>query len=188
VPYAKEAAQEVVSALLPYVDAGVAIVGLEPSDLLTIRDDYPDLLPGEDVRRVAESVLLFDEYLTQMLEENPHSLPLQREETHFLVHGHCHQKALVGEEPLFKVLDAIPGAESESTHAGCCGMAGAFGYDADHYDVSLAIANDRMIPSIEDHPDAVIVANGTSCRHQIIELTGRTPVHLAVALADALSL
>jgi FAD/FMN-containing dehydrogenase/Fe-S oxidoreductase len=188
VPYAQKAARQVVDTLLPYVRENVAIVGLEPSDLLTIRDDYPDLIPGDDARLVAGHVQLFDEFLTQLLEENPHALPLERGDTHFLIHGHCHQKSLVGEEPLFKVLEAIPGAEAESTHAGCCGMAGAFGYDADHYDVSLAIANDRMIPSIEAHPDALIVANGTSCRHQIIELTGRTPVHLAVALAEALHL
>jgi Fe-S oxidoreductase len=188
VPYAQKAAREVVAALTPYVREDIPIIGLEPSSILTIRDDYPDLLPGDEARQVAASVLLFDEYLTQLLEEDPSALPLHREETHFLVHGHCHQKSLVGEEPLFKVLDAIPGAGAESTEAGCCGMAGAFGYDADHYDVSKAIANDRLIPSIEAHPDAIIVANGASCRHQIIELTGRTPVHLAVALADALSL
>jgi len=188
VPYAKKAAKKAVKALLPYVREGIPIIGLEPSDLLTIRDDYPDLIPGDDACSVAENVLLFDEYLTQLLEESPQALPLQREKTHFLVHGHCHQKALVGEGSLFKVLDAIPGADAASTEAGCCGMAGAFGYDADHYDISLAIANDRMIPSIESHPDSVIVANGTSCRHQIIELTGRTPVHLAVALAATLHL
>jgi len=188
VPYARKAASQVVDALLPFARAGVPIIGLEPSSLLTIRDDYPDLLPGDDARLVAKSVLLFDEYLAQLLEEDPRALPLEKKDTRFLVHGHCHQKALVGEEPLFKVLDAIPGAEAESTEAGCCGMAGAFGYDADHYDVSKAIAHDRLIPSIHDHEDAVIVANGTSCRHQIIELTGREPVHLAVALADALHL
>ena len=187
-PYAQKAGRKVVDALLPYVREGIPVIGLEPSSLLTIRDDYPDLIQGDDARRVAESVLLFDEYLTQLLEEDPRALPLERAETHFLVHGHCHQKSLVGEEPLFKVLDAIPGAGAESTEAGCCGMAGAFGYDADHYDVSKAIANDRLIPSIKEHPNSVIVANGTSCRHQIVELTGRTPVHLAVALADALHL
>ena len=188
VPYAQQAAAQVVQTLLPYARAGTPIIGLEPSSLLTIRDDYPDLLQTEDARLVAQSVLLFDEYLTQLLEEDPHALPMHREETHFLIHGHCHQKALVGEEPLFKVLDAIPGAGTESTHAGCCGMAGAFGYDADHYEISKAIANDRLIPSINQHPNSVIVANGTSCRHQIVELTGREAVHLAVALADALHL
>ena len=188
VPYAQKAARKVVSALLPYVRQGVPIIGLEPSSILTLRDDYPDLIPGDDARLVAENVLLFDEYLTQLLEENPGVLPLQRAETHFLVHGHCHQKSLVGEEPLFQVLAAVPGADAASTEAGCCGMAGAFGYDADHYDVSRAIANDRLIPSIQAHPDSIIVANGTSCRHQIVELTGRTPVHLAVALAEALQI
>ena len=188
VPYARKAATQVVERLLPFARAGVPIIGLEPSSLLTIRDDYPDLLPGDDARLVAKSVLLFDEYLAQLLEEAPRALPLEKKNTHFLVHGHCHQKALVGEDPLFKVLDAIPGAGTESTDAGCCGMAGAFGYDADHYDVSKAIAHDRLIPSIQSHKNSVIIANGASCRHQIIELTGREPVHLAIALADALHL
>ena len=188
VPYAKKAAAQVVETLLPHARAGVPIIGLEPSSLLTIRDDYPDLLPGDDARLVAQSVLLFDEYLTQLLEEEPRALPLQKTNTHFLVHGHCHQKALVGEGPIFKVLDAVPGAGAASTDAGCCGMAGAFGYDADHYEVSKTIAHDRLIPSIQNHKNSVIVANGTSCRHQIIELTGREAVHLAVALADALHL
>ena len=186
VPHAKRAAAAVAAALLPYARAGVPIIGLEPSSLLTIRDDYPDLLNTEEARLVAQSVLLFDEYLAQLLEEDPRALPLEKKNTHFLVHGHCHQKALVGEEPLFKVLEAIPSARAESTEAGCCGMAGAFGYDAEHFEVSKAIANDRLIPSIQSHKNSVIVANGTSCRHQIIELTGREPVHLAVALAQAL--
>ncbi|HFQ95694.1 MAG TPA: oxidoreductase, partial [Anaerolineae bacterium] len=188
VPYAQKAAAQVVETLLPHARAGTPIIGLEPSSLLTIRDDYPDLLPGDDARLVAQSVLLFDEYLTQLLEEEPRALPLQKTHTHFLVHGHCHQKALVGEDPIFKVLDAVPGAGAASTDAGCCGMAGAFGYDADHYEVSKTIAHDRLIPSIQNHKNSVIVANGTSCRHQIIELTGREAVHLAVALADALHL
>ncbi|RUA17400.1 MAG: FAD-binding oxidoreductase [Clostridia bacterium] len=186
VPYAQKAAARVIDALLPYAEAGVPVIGLEPSSALTIRDDYPDLLPGEPARAVAANIYLFDEYLTRLLEDNPRALPLQRENTHFLVHGHCHQKSLVGEEPLFKVLNAIPGTSVSSTDAGCCGMAGAFGYDAEHYDVSVAIANDRMIPSIKAHPNSVVVANGTSCRHQIVELTGRESVHLAVALAEAL--
>ncbi len=188
VPLAKRAAAAVVEALLPYAQDGIPIIGLEPSSILTIRDDYPDLLPNEASQIVAENVYLFEEYLTQLLEEDPHILPLKRENTHFLVHGHCHQKALVGEEPLFKVLDAIPGAGAESTNAGCCGMAGAFGYDKDHYHISKTIAHDRLIPSIQSHKNSTIVANGTSCRHQIIELTGREAVHLAVALAEALRL
>ncbi len=188
VPLAKKAASTVVEALSPYAREGIPIIGLEPSSILTIRDDYPDLLSTKTAHIVAKNVYLFDEYLTHLLEKDPQALPLKRENTHFLIHGHCHQKALVGEQSLFNVLNAIPGAGTESTNAGCCGMAGAFGYDADHYQISKNIAHDRLIPSIQRHKNSTIIANGTSCRHQIVELTGREAVHLAVALAEALRL
>ncbi|HEY52421.1 MAG TPA: FAD-binding protein [Caldilineae bacterium] len=184
VPGAKNRAEKLIRILLPYAQAGIPVIGLEPSSVLTIRDDYPDLVPGPAAKSVAGNIFLFDEYLAELLEKNPDALPLKAGQHHFLVHGHCHQKALVGEEPLFKVLSAIPNAQAESTNAGCCGMAGAFGYDADHYDISVEIANDRMLPAIASHPDAIVIANGTSCRHQIDDLAGRKAVHLAVALAE----
>jgi len=184
VPEAKTRAEKLVQILAPYAQAGIPVIGLEPSSVLTIRDDYPDLVAGPDAKSVAQNIFLFDEYLAQLLEENPDALPLKAGQHHFLVHGHCHQKALVGEEPLFKVLSAIPNAHAESTNAGCCGMAGAFGYDADHYDISVKVANDRMLPAIENAPDAIVIANGTSCRQQIDDLAGRKAVHLAVALAE----
>ncbi|NOZ50198.1 MAG: FAD-binding protein [Chloroflexi bacterium] len=183
---AKLSAARVVAALAPYAQAGIPVVGLEPSSVLTIRDDYPDLLPGPQTQTVAANIFLFDEYVAHLMAEKPEALRFQPATRPYLVHGHCHQKALSGEASLFRVLSAIPGAQVHSSEAGCCGMAGAFGYDASHYELSVAIANDRLLPAIAAAPDAIIVANGTSCRHQIADLGGRTAVHVAVALADAL--
>ena len=184
VPKAKASAEKLIDILLPYAQAGIPVIGLEPSSVLTIRDDYPDLVPGVSAEAVSANIFLFDEYLVQLLEQNPDALPLKPSNRQYLVHGHCYQKTLVGEEPLFQVLAAIPEAQAASTNAGCCGMAGAFGYDADHYDVSVKVAGDRLLPAIENVPEAIVIANGTSCRQQISDLAGRKAVHLAVALAD----
>ncbi len=183
---AKRSAQTVVDTLWPIVQAGLPVVGLEPSSLLTIRDDYPELIPGPHTQAVAAGVFLFDEFLAQLLDKNPEALPLRPAAHPYLVHGHCHQKALNGEGTLLRVLRAIPQAEVHSSEAGCCGMAGAFGYDADHYELSVAIAEDRLLPAIAAAPDAIVVANGTSCRHQIHDLADRQAVHIAVALARLL--
>ena len=186
VPSARDRAERLIAALEPYADAGIPVLGLEPSCALTIRDDFPALVPGPATERVAANVLLFDEYLAQRLKENPSALqfrPNRQSARHYLVHGHCHQKALAGEEPTLSLLKAIPGARVASTAAGCCGMAGAFGYTAGHYDISRTIANDRLLPALRTAPNALIVANGTSCRHQIRDLGGRQAVHVAVVLA-----
>ncbi len=183
----RERARLVVEALLPYVEAGIPVVGLEPSCVLTLRDDYPSLLPGADSERVAGNIYLLDEYLSQRLAADPQTLPLRPHRQRYLVHGHCHQKALAGMEASLAVLQAVPGAQAELIAAGCCGMAGAFGYAADHYALSLAIARDRLVPAINANPGAILVADGFSCRHQIRELTGRQPLHLASALAALLA-
>ena len=184
---AKARAKTLIAALLPYVEAGIPVIGLEPSCLLTIRDDYPSLAPGPAAAAVAGNVFLLDEYLAQRLEQDPQALPLRSSRQRYLFHGHCHQKALVGVEPSLAVLNAIPGAHAEAIDAGCCGMAGAFGYTRSHYDLSIAIANDRLLPAIHAAPNAILVVNGTSCRHQIRELTGRRAVHLAEALSEVTS-
>ncbi|RME83047.1 MAG: FAD-binding oxidoreductase, partial [Caldilineae bacterium] len=186
IPQARERARSLVDALHPYSERGIPVLGLEPSCVLTIRDDYPDLLPGPRTEAVAQNIFLFDEYFLRLLDgaaQPPRFAPRRQ---HYIVHGHCYQKALVGEEPLLQALAAIPGARVHSTQAGCCGMAGAFGYDRERYELSVAIAGDRLLPALNELPNAVIVANGASCRHQIADLTGRRAVHLAQALAEAL--
>ncbi len=186
IPEAKARAEKLITALYPYAQADIPVVGLEPSCILTIRDDYPNLLPGPESQAVAENVFLLDEYIAELLRENPDALALNRSDHSYLFHGHCHQKALVGVEPSLQVLAAIPGAQAKAIDAGCCGMAGAFGYTNDHYDVSVAVANDRLIPAISSAAGAIIIANGVSCRHQIEELSGRRAMHLAEALAESL--
>lgn len=183
VPEAKARAQKLIAALLPYAQAGVPVVGLEPSCVLTIRDDYPDLVPGPDAQAVAATIRLFDEFVADLLHRTPTALPLKPDPRRYLVHGHCHQKALVGVQPTLTVLNAIPKARAEAIDAGCCGMAGAFGYAADHYEISVKIANDRLLPAIQAAPGAVLIANGISCRDQIADLGDRQAVHLAEALA-----
>ncbi|NOX63242.1 MAG: FAD-binding protein, partial [Chloroflexi bacterium] len=128
VPEAKARARRLVDALWPYAQAGTPIIGLEPSCLLTIRDDYPELIPGPRTDAVAKNVFLFDEYLAQLLSQNPSALPLKPTQRRYLVHGHCYQKTLTDMGASMDVLAMIPSASAELIDAGCCGMAGAFGY------------------------------------------------------------
>ncbi|MCO6450713.1 MAG: FAD-binding protein [Caldilineales bacterium] len=183
---ARERAAALVQALLPYHQAGIPVIGLEPSCALTIRDDYPDLLPGPDTEAVAQNIFLFDEFLAELLAADPRGLPLKSSRRRYLFHGHCYQKAISGLDASLAVLKAIPGAQAQAIDAGCCGMAGSFGYTKGHYDLSAAIANDRLLPALKAAPDAVVVANGISCRHQLRDLAGRQAIHLAEALAEVL--
>lgn len=183
---AKSRAKALVAALLPFIRDGIPIVGLEPSCILTIRDDYPGLIPGPETSAAAAGVWLLDEFLADRLQAGALAGALagapKPQRRRFLVHGHCHQKALASVEPTLAVLNAIPGARAEMIDAGCCGMAGAFGYTTGHYDLSRAIANDRLLPAIAANPGAVLVANGFSCRRQILDLAARPAFHLARVL------
>jgi Fe-S oxidoreductase len=189
--------RENVQRLLPYAQAGVPIVGCEPSCLLTFRDEAPDLLPGEDVRRVARAALLVDEFLHRHVQARGWPAPggaVARTPTtvaggvprRVLLHGHCHQKALVGLHAAAGVLRAA-GCEVEVVDAGCCGMAGSFGFEREHYDLSLAIGERRLLPAVRRQPPEVeIVAMGVSCRQQIAHGTGRRARHLVELLAALL--
>ena len=173
---AKDHAAWNVARLLPHVEQGVPVVGLEPSCILTLRDEYPDLLRNEPSRLVAGRTLLIEELLMQ--EGVAGSLknggaPKPR----VLLHGHCHQKALVGMAPTVSVLREA-GHEVQEVDSGCCGMAGSFGFEKEHYDVSVSIANRRLVPAVEAAPEDVrVVASGISCRQQIEHLTGRRALH-----------
>lgn len=177
-----------VALLAPYVAAGTKVVGLEPSCIVSFRDEYPDLLRGaqaEAAREVAESCLFIEEFLTQ---EGCPPPPLQRDKgREILLHGHCHQKATIGTGPIRKMLELIPGAQVREIRSGCCGMAGAFGYEKEHYEVSMACGEERLFPTVRAAgSDTVIAAAGTSCRHQIGSGTGRKAYHPITILADAL--
>jgi FAD/FMN-containing dehydrogenase/Fe-S oxidoreductase len=166
--------------LMPLVERGVPLVGLEPSCILTMRDDYRKLLPDDDrVERLAETTRLFEEALLELDGE----LPL-REGAPVLLHGHCHQKALVGTAPTERLLGRA--ADVEVVDSGCCGMAGLFGYEKGHYEVSMKMGERRLFPAVRGAGERVVVAPGTSCREQILDGTKRRALHPAEYLAPLL--
>jgi FAD/FMN-containing dehydrogenase/Fe-S oxidoreductase len=180
---ARQLAVENVRRLLPLATSGVPIVGLEPSCILTLRDELVKLLPGDDdARTVSRHVLLFEEALDRW--ETPRLRPL---EAAVIVHPHCHTKALARPGATAEAIGRIPAARVETLDAGCCGMAGSFGYRTENYDLSVAMAKDRLLPAVAAAPGAIVVAQGTSCRSQIADLAARRAVHPAQLLADQLA-
>jgi Fe-S oxidoreductase len=164
---------------------GQAIVGLEPSCLLTLRDEYPELVRTDDARLVARQSFLLEEFLQRewATGERPRFAAHGRAA---LLHGHCHQKALVGTAPTVAVLKAA-GYEVREVDAGCCGMAGSFGFEAEHYELSVKIAERRLAPAVRAVPaDVAVCAPGISCRQQVEHTTGRAPKHPAELLWEAL--
>ncbi|SAK44571.1 D-lactate dehydrogenase (cytochrome) [Caballeronia hypogeia] len=184
---AKTEARRALDALMPYVERGVAIVGLEPSCLLSLRDEFLGYGFGDAARKLAQASFLFEEFLVR--EEAAGRLklkfkPLQTPKA--LLHGHCHQKAFDAVRPIEKVLAWIPGLDVKPIESSCCGMAGSFGYEAEHYEASQAMAELALLPAVRKAADAVIVADGTSCRHQIADGAQREALHVARVLAMAL--
>jgi len=174
-----------VSALGPFALRGVPIVGLEPSCLLTLRDEYPDLIRDETASAVARQAFLLEEFLLEEQKTGRLVWP-ERSGGRVLLHGHCHQKALSGTASTVLVLRAA-GYEVSEIDAGCCGMAGSFGFEKEHYELSVAIARRKLVPTIEAvGRDVTIAAAGISCRQQIEHLTDRRARHPAELLWDAL--
>jgi FAD/FMN-containing dehydrogenase/Fe-S oxidoreductase len=184
---ARVEAHRLVAALAPLAEAGAWIVGLEPSCLYTLRDEVPALVPGEASTLVASRARMFEEFLdAEWAEGRP--LPLRDRTGRVLVHGHCHQKAFGGAGATISMLKRVPGLEVEAIESSCCGMAGAFGYHAEHYETSMAMGELSLLPTVRSAPEQTrIVAGGTSCRAQIADGAGRKAIHPAVLLADALS-
>jgi FAD/FMN-containing dehydrogenase/Fe-S oxidoreductase len=182
---AKEHAAWNVAQLKPWVDRGVAVVGLEPSCLLTLRDESVELLRSDDARKVAQSSFLLEEFL---LRERANGLALnfQEGQRRALLHGHCHQKAMVGTAPTVTVLKWA-NFEVIEVDSGCCGMAGSFGFEKEHYDISVNLGKRRLAPAVAAQPlNTEIVAPGISCRQQIEHLTGRRAKHPAEVLRETL--
>ncbi len=177
-----------VKVLAPFARAGVPIVGLEPSCLLTFRDELTSLLHDEDAAAVSEQVFLFEELLTARLDEGSAALALNAlPEKRALLHGHCHQKAFNAMGPVESLLRRVPGLDVQSVNSSCCGMAGSFGYESKHYDMSLRMAELDLLPAVRAaSQETLIVADGTSCRHQIHDGTMRQAQHVASVLARAL--
>ena len=178
-----------VASLRPYVEQGAKLVGLEPSCILSFRDDYVDLLDGDaGARAVADSTMLVEEFIVQAQEERGAGLEFSdRAGGKLLFHGHCHQKALVGTRAAMQVLRSIPGCEAEEIKSGCCGMAGSFGFESEHYEISMKIGEQILLPAIRDQKgEFAVVADGVSCRQQIEHGTGRQAMHLVEVLANSL--
>jgi len=194
---ARAEARRTIAALRPYVERGVPVIGLEPSCLYTLRDEFRSMLPGAAADALAERAVLFEEFLATehragRLKLELRALPQKRA----LLHGHCHQKAFGAMSSVEQVLRLVPELKVETVESACCGMAGAFGYDAEHYEVSLKMAEAALLPALRKAgADTLLVADGTSCRHQIrdglkTEKAGdtvREAVHVAQVLARALA-
>ena len=184
-------ARRTLRALEPWLARGAAVVGLEPSCLLTMRDEFLAMKLG-DCRPLAEVLapraLLLEEFLDREQAAGRLQLrlrPLQATEA--LLHGHCHQKAFDAVRPIERVLGLVPGLAVRQVESSCCGMAGAFGYEAEHYDTSMAMGELALLPAVRKAgTDTLVVADGTSCRHQIADGAGRRALHVAEVLAMAL--
>jgi len=186
---AKEEMTRTLETLKPFVDKGIPIIGLEPSCLLTLRDEFESLLPGEDTQKLSESAMMFEEFLAREHHSGKLKLDLKAViNKKALLHGHCHQKAFGIMSDVQTVLSLIPELDVETIDSGCCGMAGAFGYDAEHYDTSKAMGELSLLPAIRAAgKDTLLVADGTSCRSQIDSATTRQAMHVAKILAMALN-
>jgi FAD/FMN-containing dehydrogenase/Fe-S oxidoreductase len=184
---ARREAGRMVDALAPHVAAGTPIVGIEPSCLLTLRDEFLAILPGGQTKALADRAQLFEEFVESERAAGGFQLPLTSMEGRTaLLHGHCHQKAFATVGTAVKALQMIPGLAVETFDSTCCGMAGSFGYEVEHYEMSLKIGELGVLPKIRAAPpDALLAANGTSCRHQIADATGREARHLVRILDEA---
>ena len=185
---ARKAAQSTLKRLMPYVEMNMTIIGLEPSSLLTFRDEYFYLLPGDSrVNELADQALTFEEFIAKKAQEGKLNGSFTENRAQIVLHGHCHQKALVGTEPSIKCLSLPANYEVFEIDSGCCGMAGSFGYEVEHYDLSMKMGERRLFPAVrEAESGAIIVAAGASCRQQILHGTGRSALHPAEVLRDAL--
>ncbi|MFN0184438.1 MAG: FAD-binding and (Fe-S)-binding domain-containing protein, partial [Aquabacterium sp.] len=184
---ARQRLRQLVQTLAPLARAGIAIVGLEPSCLLTLRDEALVLGLGDDAQAVAAQALLFEEFLAREAAVGRFAARFKPLQQPLLVHGHCHQKAFDAVAPLLAALRLIPGAQPALIETSCCGMAGSFGYEAAHHAVSMRMAEATLLPALRAAPDAIVVADGTSCRHQIADGAQRNAVHAARLLAQQLA-
>jgi FAD/FMN-containing dehydrogenase/Fe-S oxidoreductase len=186
---ARSEARRMLDALRPHIANDIPIIGLEPSCLLTLRDEFQNMIPGDETRALAGQALLLEEFLAVEQQAGRLRLALKPlTARRALVHGHCHQKAFATMSALQQTLALIPELEVEVIDSGCCGMAGAFGYEAEHYELSMKMAELALLPAVRAaDDDTLLVANGTSCRHQIEDGAERTARHIACILQDALA-
>ncbi|WP_420349068.1 FAD-binding and (Fe-S)-binding domain-containing protein [Pelagibius sp.] len=179
--------QRTIAALKPALERGAVVVGLEPSCLLTFRDEAPALLGDDWSAELGSRILLFEEFIAGKLDDGGFDLPLAAlPQKKALLHGHCHQKAFNAVTPVQRALGMIPDLAVDLVESSCCGMAGAFGYQAETLEVSRAMGELSLLPAVRAaDAETLVVADGTSCRHQIADGSAREAVHVAVVLDEA---
>ncbi|GAG40920.1 unnamed protein product, partial [marine sediment metagenome] len=165
--------------------AGVPIVGTEPSCILTLVDEYPQLVRTHAARKVAAQAMMIETFLSRLLNDDPSALEFTRPPAPLLYHAHCHQKALVGSADAVALLHRAWGDDASEIDSGCCGMAGAFGHEVEHYEIARVIGEQRLFPAVRDRGDARIAVSGFSCHEQIGHHTDAHPRYLVEYLADA---
>jgi Fe-S oxidoreductase len=187
VDQARRELDRLVATYAPFAACGVPIIGLEPSCLLTLRDELLSLRSDESAKTVSAQALLFEEFLVREAEAGRFRLKLGPVAGKALVHGHCHQKSFGAFKPVEQVLRLVPDLTVETIESSCCGMAGAFGYGAETYQASIDMAELSLLPAVRRaDAAALVVADGTSCRHQIKDGAGRGALHVARVLAMSL--
>jgi Fe-S oxidoreductase len=179
---ARDLAKENVNIFKDIISAETPLIGIEPSAILTFRDEYPDLLRGEEkdaARKIGAYTFMIEEFLARELELGNIDVSLFKETGATIkVHGHCQQKALSSLTPVKVILTKLGNNQVHMINSGCCGMAGSFGYEKEHYDISMKIGELVLFPAVRKQPENVVIAAaGTSCRHQIKDGTGRKAVH-----------
>ena len=184
---AKTEARRMIESLMPYVEREIPIIGLEPSCLLTLRDEIPALLSSKEAEILAKQAMMLEEYIAKQIDKDNFDLKLKSADKKIMLHGHCHQKAFGVMSDIEKTLALIPDANIETIESGCCGMAGSFGYGVDTHEISMQMGELNLLPAVrKDKTDAIIVADGTSCRHQIHDGTNKQAIHVARLLELAL--
>jgi Fe-S oxidoreductase len=174
--------RDILTTLQPAIEAGVPVIGLEPSCTAVFRDELPEMLPGnEDARRLHDQTFYFSEFL----HDHAKGWEPPRIGGKALVHVHCHHKSIIGANQEMDLLKKM-GVEVSEPEKGCCGLAGSFGFEAGHYEVSQAIGEQRLLPAVRGMGGELLIANGFSCQTQIAQGAGRMPRHLAQVIAEAL--
>jgi Fe-S oxidoreductase len=183
VDQAKASLDELVDHLAPFAEKEIPIIGLEPSCLFTLKDEALVMGLGDRAITVSKQAQLLEEFLAKEARSGKLQIQLKPASRPVLFHGHCHQKSFAAVTPALELLKLIPNAEPKLIESSCCGMAGSFGYEAEHIEVSKLMAEASLLPAIRKAPDSWVVADGTSCRHQIADGTQRGSVHIAKILA-----
>jgi Fe-S oxidoreductase len=176
---AKSRLSALINHLAPYAKEDIAIVGLEPSCVFTLRDEALQMGIGENAQEVSQHAQLLEEFLAKELQAKRFAPNFKEATQPILLHGHCHQKAFAAVSPALELLKLIPNANPQLIESSCCGMAGSFGYEVEHIEASKQMAELSLLPAIRKHPNAWVVADGTSCRHQIVDGASREALHIA---------